>query len=675
MGRFAALSVTTVHRSPFTALTNLSGVTLDDRYRLERELGRGGMATVWFARDLRHDRAVAIKILHPELAGAIGIDRFLREIRLTAQLQHPNIVPILDSGVLNAPDGTRLPWYAMSFLEGESLRGLLAREGQLGIEDALAITEAAASALGHAHRQGIVHRDIKPENVFLSGGRVFVVDFGIAKALLGSEAEKLTSTGLAIGTPAYMSPEQGFGGQVDARTDQYALATVLYEMLAGDPPFGGSTAQAIMSRRLTEPARSLLPVRSTVPQSVEASVLRALERAPADRFPDIESFAAQLRSASTVARRMVPAPSKWRALAWALPVAVVAVAGWWLVTRTGASGPPGPDSVTVDLYRRGVREYDKRTPAGVLDALALFSAAIERDSGFAPAWNGLAKSYSRAYQRTFTVPGVPHDRVLQQGLAAADRALVLDSSSADSWVTRAILSQQVDPVDLSPMHRALIRAIALDSTLPSAWHYLALYHAEQGDLARGMELWRKTVRIDPAYTQGLAFLGIGHSWQGELDSAAFWADSALAIDSNYLLGRMLAGYMAIERGDFQRAEASFESARRLSTETEVTNSLAGTALALARSGRREAQTLLRNVDSLAAQQTPLSLHTSVFVAQAHAGLGKTDRALTWLRRYRPERDRHFQLHLRCDPQFIPLRSRPGFRALLVIPAPEGTAGC
>ncbi|HJR34774.1 MAG TPA: protein kinase, partial [Gemmatimonadales bacterium] len=622
-------------------------------------------------------RTVAIKILHPELAGAIGIDRFLREIRLTAQLQHPNIVPILDSGVLEAPEG-RLPWYAMSFLEGESLRARLAREGQIGVEEALAITEAAAEALSAAHRQGIVHRDIKPENIFLSGGRVFVVDFGIAKALLGSEAEKLTSTGLAIGTPAYMSPEQGFGGQVDARTDQYSLATVLYEMLAGDPPFSGSTAQVIMARRLTEPARSMLPVRSTVPPAVESAVLRALERAPADRFSDIRSFASALRTATTGQLTTPRAGTRWRRrLVWALPIVGLALGGWWLATRTGASAGSGPDSVTVDLYRRGAREYAKRTPEGVLQALSLFSAAIERDSSYAPAWNGLAKAYIRAYQRSFAVPGVSPDRVLPQAVAAADRALVLDSSSADSWLTRGVLSWQVDPVDLAPMYRAITRALALDSTSAEAWHFLALYHAEQGDLARGMDLWRKTVRLGPAYTQGLVFLGIGHSWRGDYDSAAFWGDSTLAVESNYLLGRTHAGYMAIERGDYQRAEAMFEAARRLATEVEVTNVLAGSALALARSGRRgEARTLLRRVDSsLAAQQTPVTLHTVVFVAQAHAGLGNTTQALGLLQRYRPQGDRHYQLHLRCDPQFIPLRSLPAFRTLLVTPAPAGKAGC
>ncbi|HRZ08958.1 MAG TPA: serine/threonine-protein kinase, partial [Gemmatimonadales bacterium] len=218
-----------------------SRATISGRYTLERELGRGGMAVVWLARDLRHGRPVAIKILHPELAGAIGVDRFIREVRLAAGLQHPNIVPILDSGVLELEGGTPLPWYAMAYLEGESLRTRLSRERQLPVDEAVHITLAVADALEAAHRQGIVHRDIKPDNIFLSDGQVYVIDFGIAKALVETGGERLTSTGLAIGTPAYMSPEQASAGRVDARSDQYSLATVLYEMLTGEPPFSGST--------------------------------------------------------------------------------------------------------------------------------------------------------------------------------------------------------------------------------------------------------------------------------------------------------------------------------------------------------------------------------------------------------------------------------------------------
>ena len=277
---------------------------VNDRYFLERELGDGGMATVWLARDLRHDRHVALKVIRPELAGVIGVNRFLREIQLTAQLQHPNIVPLLDSGTVQGTDGTLLPWYAMSYLEGESLRTRLARERQLPLDDALCITEAVAGALQAAHRENIVHRDIKPENVFLANGHVYVLDFGIAKALMDTGAERLTGTGISIGTAAYMSPEQAAGDAVDARSDQYSLATVLYEMLVGETPFSGMTLQSVLARRLAESARPIRTVRAGVPPTVEAAVLKALERAPGDRYADVAAFVAGLRSATAhVSRR------------------------------------------------------------------------------------------------------------------------------------------------------------------------------------------------------------------------------------------------------------------------------------------------------------------------------------------------------------------------------------
>ena len=232
---------------------------LADRYRLERELGRGGMATVYLAQDLRHDRPVALKVLHPELARSLGPDRFLREIKLAARLQHPHILSVYDSG----ESGGQL-WFTMPFVEGESLRGRLDRESQLPVEDAVRIAREAAEALEYAHRQGVIHRDIKPENILLSGEHALVADFGIARALAAESAEqsRLTETGTTLGTPAYMSPEQAAGARsLDARSDVYSLATVLWEMLAGEPPFTAATPQAAIARRFTEVPRPLRAVR------------------------------------------------------------------------------------------------------------------------------------------------------------------------------------------------------------------------------------------------------------------------------------------------------------------------------------------------------------------------------------------------------------------------------
>jgi len=223
---------------------------LADRYAIERELGRGGMATVYLARELKHERRVALKVLHPELAVTIGPSRFLLEIRVTSRLQHPHILPVFDSGETGTREaGGGQLWYAMPFVQGESLRQRLVREKQLAVDSALRIIRDVAGALEHAHRHGIVHRDIKPENILLDGEQAVVADFGIAQAIDAAGGERLTETGLSLGTPAYMSPEQAAGQrEVDGRSDTYSLACVLYEMLAGEPPFTGLTPRAVLAR-------------------------------------------------------------------------------------------------------------------------------------------------------------------------------------------------------------------------------------------------------------------------------------------------------------------------------------------------------------------------------------------------------------------------------------------
>src|SRR5213595_2955717 len=239
--------------------------SLAGRYTIERELGRGGMATVYLARDLKYDRPVALKVLRPELAAVLGAERFLREIRLTAQLQHPHILTLFDSG-----EAQGFLYYVMPYVEGESLRERLDREKQLPIEEALHHTRAIASALDYAHRQSIVHRDIKPENVMLYEGEAMVMDFGIAKAVSAAGSETLTQTGMMVGTPAYVSPEQAAGEvNIDGRSDQYSLACVLYEMLSGERPFTGATAQAVLAKRFTETVKPVRSLRPNVPEGVE----------------------------------------------------------------------------------------------------------------------------------------------------------------------------------------------------------------------------------------------------------------------------------------------------------------------------------------------------------------------------------------------------------------------
>ena len=267
-----------------------------DTYTIDRELGRGGMATVYLAQDAKHERLVALKVLHPDLAATLGPDRFLREIKLAARLNHPHILPLHDSG-----DAEGFLYYVMPYVEGESLRERLDRERQLPIEEAVHHARAIASALDYAHRQGIVHRDIKPENVMLYEGEAMVMDFGIAKAVSAAGSETITQTGMMIGTPAYVSPEQAAGDMnLDGRSDQYSLGCVLYEMLSGERPFTGATPQAIMTKRFTETAKPLRTLRSVIPEPVEKAVTRAMSTNADDRYRTSAQFAQALASGSVI---------------------------------------------------------------------------------------------------------------------------------------------------------------------------------------------------------------------------------------------------------------------------------------------------------------------------------------------------------------------------------------
>ena len=316
------------------------GPALAGRYRIERELGQGGMATVYLAQDLRHDREVAIKVLHPDLGAVLGGERFLSEIKTTARLQHPHILPLLDSG-----EAEGLLFYVMPYVRGETLRTRLERERQLPIEDAIRIAREVADALGAAHAQGIIHRDIKPENILLQGGHALVADFGIALAVQHAGGARMTQTGLSLGTPSYMSPEQAMGERtVEARSDIYALGAMTYEMLAGDPPFTGSSVQAIVARVLSERPTPLRTLRDTVPPHVEQAVFTALAKLPADRFATAPDFAAALgdpgatRSAPMATVRP-SARAPVRLLAAGLILATVLAAWGWTRRPPVAEAP------------------------------------------------------------------------------------------------------------------------------------------------------------------------------------------------------------------------------------------------------------------------------------------------------------------------------------------------
>jgi serine/threonine-protein kinase len=379
---------------------------LSDRYRIDREIGAGGMATVYVAQDLRHDRRVALKLMRPELSAVIGAERFLAEIKLTANLQHPHILPLFDSG---EADGCL--FYVMPFVEGESLRERLTREKQLPVADAVRIASEVASALDYAHRHGVVHRDIKPENILLHDGRALVADFGIALAASKASGNRMTETGMSLGTPHYMSPEQAMGErEITARSDVYALGAMLYEMLTGDPPFTGSTAQAVVARVLTEAPRPIVPQRHTIPPQVEAAVLTALEKLPADRFATAADFAQALALPSTAAstaashlptearpaaRRAVA--GRWERVRGLVPwgIAVLAVAGAAGLAVAGRAPAPEPRRVV----RFDIQLPRDAEPVGATGSIIAFSP-----DGAQVVYIGKAPSGQRLYARRMDRP-------------------------------------------------------------------------------------------------------------------------------------------------------------------------------------------------------------------------------------------------------------------------------
>jgi tRNA A-37 threonylcarbamoyl transferase component Bud32 len=331
---------------------------LAGRYELEREIGAGGMATVYLARDLKHKRRVAVKVLKAELGIVLGPERFLAEIQVTANLQHPNLLPLFDSG-----EAEGLLFYVMPFVDGETLRDRIDREKQLPVDEALQIAIAVASALDYAHAHGVIHRDLKPENILLQAGQPIVADFGIALAVSKAGGQRVTQSGLSLGTPQYMSPEQATGDRViDARADIYSLGAVIYEMLTGEPPHAAPTAQAVIAKLLTEEARSIAALRRAVPEHVDEAVRRALEKLPADRFTSARSFADALQGKLFVPRTRThtavrPAQRHKLVAGGSIAVAVLAVAAMVVVWRSAKSTAEGAPTTRVRLAFQGDAKY------------------------------------------------------------------------------------------------------------------------------------------------------------------------------------------------------------------------------------------------------------------------------------------------------------------------------
>ena len=609
---------------------------LAGRYHVDSLAARGGMATVYRATDLRHDRIVAIKVMNPEYAASVGRERFLREIRVTAGLSHPHLLALYDSGEVGD-----LLYYVMPFVEGMSLRQRIQLESRLPIDDVVRIVRESAEALAYAHARGIVHRDVKPENIMLAGyvagdararWNTLVADFGVS-ALTSVTHDHLTATGLAVGSPQYMSPEQAVGERVDARTDVWALGCVAYEMIEGRAPRGVPSF-----------------ARRDVPPRAAAAIMRAVSQDPAQRFGDVLQLADALGA-------QAPSPgigSRGKLLvAGAAAMAVVAVAATaYSRWSQPASHGMTRDTVAQHLYDRGHANQGIRSPSVTAQAFDDFSGAVRRDSSFALAWAGLARTAQMAYLRGHAIHQFSSESLLHLALFASQRASSLDSASAEVWLVRARVLESVDPTTRRGVLKDVRRALAIDSTNGEAWFAMGRAREELLDSTGARIAYERAVRLAPRNTDLLAFFAFHGLWTNSFMQGMKWADSALVIDETFGLAREVAADLAIELRNWPLAERQTDAYRRLALGADQASAL-GQAARLsslrgdAAGARRFALAAEKTVDS-----ATLTKHQASYLGIAFSAAGDTARAMKWLAAFLPRADVHYQLHLHRDPGLI-----------------------
>jgi len=564
---------------------------LADRYTIERELGAGGMATVFLARDLKHDRLVAIKLMREELARAIGSDRFLLEVRVAAQFSHPNILGLIDSGTIELGTGAPVPYYIMPFADGETLRAYMQREGPLPAGDALRITTEVADALAHAHSRDVIHRDIKPENILLVEGHALVADFGIAKALATAGDRSLTSAGVAIGTPAYMSPEQATGQTVDARSDIYSLGVMLFEMLAGEPPFAGATPQSILARRLHESPPRVRTLRATVTPEVEEIVARAMALAPADRYRS----ARDLRSAVLAAQqgRSIVVPRAARLALGAVVALLITVGALLLRNRTDAGSNVGAirSLAVLPFVNTSANAEDDYLGEGVADELAI---ALGKTPGLRLAARSSTFRFKGArldvndIGRQLGVSGVVEGtmrrtgdriRVSAQLVNVADR-LTLWSETYERPASEALglHDEMAAAIRAALGISAPARARGIGTTSPQAYElflkgrYLWSRRDREG-FRRAIEYFEQAIRADSTFARAWAGIGDSYSFLGAFghlpptevfSKGRAAASRALALDSTLADAHTALGFINLFYDwDWDQARQRFDAALAL----------------------------------------------------------------------------------------------------------------
>jgi len=635
---------------------------LADRYAIERELGHGGMATVYLARDLKHGREVALKVLRPELAAALGSERFIQEIQVAARLQHPHIVPLYDSG---EADG--FLYYVMPRVAGESLRRRLERERQLPVEEALRLTRAVAAALDYAHRQNVVHRDIKPENILLHEGEPMVADFGIARAISAAGGEKMTQTGLALGTPQYMSTEQASGDrEVDGRSDVYSLGCVLYEMLVGEAPFTGPTPQAIMARQFTEPVRSVRSVRGTVPEALECAVVKALAKVPADRFATAALFSDALsearlkeaadRGAEGKSIAVLPfadmSPQKDQeyfcdGMAEELINALMKIQQVQVASRTSAFAFKGKNQDIRQIGEQlGVSMVLEGSVRKAGSKLRITAQLINVSDGY-HVWSD---RYNRELEDVFAIQDEIAENIAkalrvklsEAGRPSKEQAPTADVRAYDLFLRGRHFTYQWRRQSFEYALQMFAKALEIDPNYARAYagvadccSYLYMYwDSTPANIERAESASRKAVELDPDSADAHEARGFALSQLKRYDEAEREMNEAIRLNPGLFEAYWNYARICHAQGKLEKAAELFEKAWRVNPEDyQAPSLLAQTYVALGRHDearevdRRTLVLIERHVELHPDEPRPLYLG-----APRLAYLGQRERAIEWARR-------------------------------------------
>jgi serine/threonine protein kinase len=633
-------------------------VALGDQYAIERELGRGGTATVYVAEDLKHRRKVALKVLRPELAALLGSDRFLREIEIAAKLRHPHILPLFDSGEI---DG--LLYQVMPYVEGASLRELLEREKRLALDDALRITRQVADGLGYAHSLGIVHRDVKPENILFEAGHAVVTDFGIARAVSEARADRLTDTGIVVGTPTYMSPEQAGGAEeLDARSDLYSLACVLFEMLTGDPPFTASTAQALVARKSVEPPPKLRVVRPAVPESVEAAVARALATLSGDRFATVGAFVGALTAPVPAGGGGAP-----------VSIAVLPFANVSADLENDYLGDGIAEEITNALTKVRALRVASRTSAFAFKRQTLDIRTIGQQLGVATVLEGSVRRAGNQLRITAQLVDVAngyhlwserYDREMEDVFVIEDEiarniagALSVILSEEEKQVLKRVPTSDVKAYEFYLRGRQFFaqarkksleyardmftRAIQLDPEYALAYAGVAdscsmlhmYYPSSEPDTELADSASRKALELGPELAEAHASRGFALFQMQRLEEAEREFREAMELDPKQYEARYFYARTCFQQGRFEQAAQLFEAAAQAREDYQSRFFAAQSYAAMGREA--EAESAYRRAMDVATQHLELNPddpRAATMVAVSYCRLGEPEKGLEWAER-------------------------------------------